>query len=205
MQILRPDGEPSWRASTSNPLGLAVLLYIRDKLHIEHTAAPVLPSVCPTVQDKAPTPADIALTEQWNRRWAEATGPGGNVDIGMEPPTSPFFDSTPELRAAYERHLEPAARWCAPLGRERDEPFMDERARGLPDPVSELVHEWQQTSGREPAPFALTLHFVPVEGHGTWQHGGFAYIVAENLPRNREAFIEWLRPIISSAASGRLD
>ncbi|MDI9893332.1 hypothetical protein QM797_01210 [Rhodococcus sp. IEGM 1381] len=205
MQILRPDGAPSWRAATSDPLGLAVLLYIRDKLVIQHTAAPVLPPVYPTVQDKDSTPAGSRLTEQWNQRWAEATGPGGNADLGMESPTSPFFDSTPELRAAYEQHLEPAARWFAPLGRERAEQFMDERAQGLHDPVSEIVRDWQHMSGREPAPFTLTLHFAPVEGHGTWRTGDFKYIVAQNLPRNRGTFIEWLRPIIASAASGQLD
>ncbi|MDZ7910239.1 MAG: hypothetical protein U5O16_00075 [Rhodococcus sp. (in: high G+C Gram-positive bacteria)] len=201
MRIIRPDGAPSWSISTSESLGLAVLLYIRDGLQIPHTAALVFPSVTPTVP-AAQTAPSRRLTEQWNQRWIDATGPGGNTDIGLESPTSQSFDDTPDLRTAYQQHLEAAARWFAPSRRDHVDHFRAERARGQHNRAGELVTAWQETTGLEPAPFTLTIRFVPVEGRRTWQTGPLEYVVAQSLARETEEFVGWVGPIVARAAAG---
>ncbi|MDZ7910241.1 MAG: hypothetical protein U5O16_00085 [Rhodococcus sp. (in: high G+C Gram-positive bacteria)] len=203
MRMMRLGRPASWQASTWDPLGLAILLYIRDTLQIPHTAGPRVPPVTPTVAVTQSKLDPARLAEQWNQRWAEATGPGGNVDIGMESPTSPYFDHMPELRIAYQEHLDPAARWFAPSQRDSAERFRTDRAAGHREPIGELVADWQQTAGREPAPFSLAVYSVPVEGFDTWSTGPFKYVVAQALASDRDAFIEWLRPVIARAASGQ--
>lgn len=88
----------SWRAWIADPLGLAVMLYIRDAADIGGIVKPNLPPLTPAVPAVVASVDRTRLAEQWNERWAQATGPEHFTGIGLEATTSPTFESTPELR-----------------------------------------------------------------------------------------------------------
>lgn len=200
---------------------LLIALYVRDASGLRPQVAPEIPQLEPAVP-RIETPAMNSMaSSQWADWWQLLLEGGGfwpdtkrpsdlskltdDPDVQRlfywgwryGPPNFEALSDAPELKDLVRRQFDAARVWSE----ERQGEFAaisSARQRGLLE--CDVVQAVEPAIGRAARPFSFDVRVLPVAGVQAWRLSSGRALVTRRLYRDRDAYRNWLRPIVEELA-----
>ncbi|HXH35348.1 MAG TPA: hypothetical protein VNJ54_13220 [Plantibacter sp.] len=191
------EGTIRWQVTEDAPLVLMLALAFRRMAGLGEHCVSQLPTVEP-----APGAVDVsgldlaALATQFDGWWAGIARRDTRPFVAeVRPPHFEAFDRALELQELAYRAFDEANRWAAERVAEYERALAARAPSRLTD-VYELIRERQFELRRQSSSFRLDLEVLPIAQAGAWVVAPDTIVVSESLRDDRDAFREWLRPLI---------
>lgn len=191
------EGTIRWQVTEDAPLVLMLALAFRRMAGLGDRCVSQLPTVEP-----APGAVDVsgldlgALATQFDGWWAGIARRDTRPFVAeVHPPHFEAFDRALELQEFAYRAFDEAHRWASVRVGEYERALAARAPSRLTD-VYELIRERQFELRRQSSSFRLDLEVLPISQAGAWVVAPDTIVVSESLRDDRDAFREWLRPLI---------
>lgn len=191
------EGTMRWQVTEDAPMALMLALAFRSMAGLGSRCVGQLPAVAP-----APDPVDVtdldreALALQFDGWWTGIARRDTRLFLTeARPPHFEVFDRALELQELAYRAYGDAHRWATDRIREYEIALAARSPSRLAD-VYELIRERQFELRRQSSSFRLDLEVLPICRPGAWVVAPDTIVVSESLRDDREAFREWLRPLV---------
>ncbi|MFZ4896214.1 hypothetical protein ACL9RL_17355 [Plantibacter sp. Mn2098] len=191
------EGTIRWQVTEDCPTVLLIALALRQMAGLGAVCAPHLPAVAPEVPRVDVSDIDqTLLAAQWDGWWLGiARRDTRPFVVEAKPPHFAAFDRALELQELAYRAYGDASVWADDRLREYAVALNSRQPSRLRD-VYDLIRERQFELRRQSSSFRIDLEVLPIAETGAWVVASDTIVVSETLRDDREAFREWLRPLI---------
>jgi len=191
------EGTIRWQVTEDAPLVLMLALAFRRMAGLGARCVSQLPTIAPEPDRVDLTGLDVdALATQFDGWWTGITRRDTRQFVAeVHPPHFEAFDRALELQEFAYRAYDEAHCWAVDRVREYERALAARAPSRLTD-VYELIRERQFELRRQSSSFRLDLEVLPIAEAGAWVVAPDTIVVSESLREDRDAFREWLRPLI---------
>lgn len=191
------EGTIRWQVTEDAPLVLMLALAFRQMAGLDGTCVAQLPAVLPDLPrtDLAGLDRQVLAT-QFDGWWTGITRRDTRpFVVEVHPPHFEAFDRALELQEFAYRAFDDAHRWALERVHDYERALAARTPSRLSD-VYELIRARQFELRRQSSSFRLDLEVLPIAEPGAWVVAPDTVVVSESLRDDREAFRDWLRPLI---------
>ncbi|MBF4565259.1 hypothetical protein [Plantibacter sp. VKM Ac-2876] len=191
------EGTMRWQVTEDAPMALMLALAFRDMAGLGERCVAQLPAVTPGLERVDVAGLDLdALAVQFDGWWTGIVRRDTRLFMAeVGPPHFEVFDRALDLQELAYRAYDEAHRWASARIREYERALAGRSPSRLTD-VYELIRERQFELRRQSSSFRLDLEVLPICRPGAWVVAPDTIVVSESLRDDREAFREWLRPLV---------
>lgn len=191
------EGTIRWQVTEDAPLVLMLALAFRSMAGLGERCVRQLPAVDPDLEPVDVSGLDLeALASQFDGWWVGIARRDTRPFVAeVRPPHFEVFDRALELQEFAYRAYDDAHRWATERVRDYERALAARTPSRLTD-VYELIRERQFELRRQSSSFRLDLEVLPIGVPGAWVVAPDTIVVSESLRDDRDAFREWLRPLI---------